>query len=177
MNMRAGALGLVLFGLASAMAMAMAGGRPDLVPFPTGYDASFTSYVTRNRANGKPEIAKIYANETAQKSAMTGGALAPGSVLVMEIYKSAVDAGGNPVQDGKGDFMPGELSGIAVMQKRTDWPADYAAADRAGNWGFALYDSMGQPKANELACAGCHQPFSNQDFVMTHAMLAGKKPE
>ena len=175
MNIGSGALGFALFALASAMAMA--GGRPDLVPFPAGYEASFTNYVTRNRANGKPEIAKVYANGTARQSAMNGGPLAPGSVLVMEIYKSAVDAGGNPVRDGKGDFMPGELSGIAVMEKRTAWPADYAAADRAGDWGFALYDSLGQPKANELACAGCHQPFVSQDFVMTHAMLAGKKPE
>ena len=175
MSIRSSALGLALFSLATAAAMA--GGRPDHVPFPEGYTASFTNYVTRNRANGKPEIAKIYANETAQQSARAGGPLAPGSVLVMEIYKSALDAAGNPLKDGSGNMQPGELSGTAVMQKRMDWPADYGAADRAGDWGFALYDPMGQPKANELLCASCHLPFANQDFVMTHAMLAGPLPE
>ena len=171
MKMKSGGLALALLGFVSAIAMA--GGRPDQVPFPEGYTSEFKNYVTRNRANGKPEIAKIFANETAQQSVMAGGQLAPGSVLVMEIYKSAMDAAGKPVRDGEGNFKPGELSGIAVMQKRTDWPADYAAADRAGDWGFALYDSSGQPKANELACASCHQPFKNQDFVMTYLKLVG----
>ena len=171
MNMKSGALGLALLGLVSAMALA--GGRPDQVPFPEGYSTGFKNYVTRNRANGKPEIAKIFANETAQQSVMAGGQLAPGSVLVMEIYKAAMDAAGKPIKDGEGNFKRGELSGIAVMQKRTDWPADYVAADRAGDWGFALYDSRGQPKANELACAGCHQPFKNQDFVLTYLKLVG----
>jgi hypothetical protein len=168
--MRTGVLALVLFGLASAVAMA--GGRPDLVPFPDGYNSSFKNYVTRNRANGKPEIAKVDADETAQQSLSAGGHLGPGSVLVMEIYKAAMDAAGKPVKDENGDFKRGELSGIAVMQKRTDWPANYPAEERAGDWGFALYDAKGQPKANELACATCHQPFPNQDYVVTYLKLA-----
>jgi len=170
MNMKSVAAGVVLFGLATAVALA--GGRPDQVPFPEGYASSFRNYITRNRANGKPEIAKIYANETAERTAGGGGALAPGSMLVMEIYKSAMDAAGKPIKDGEGNFKQGELSGIAVMQKRTDWPADYAAAERAGDWGFALYDAKGQPKANDLPCASCHQPFTNQDFVVTYLKLA-----
>ncbi len=164
---------LVLASLSLATVMAVAGGRPDQVPFPDGYSTAFKNYITRNRANGKPEVAKIYANETAQQSGKTGGPLGPGSVLVMEIYQSAMDAAGNPIKDSSGNMQPGELSGIAVMQKRNDWPADYAAADRAGEWGFALYDGKGQPKENELVCASCHLPFPQQDFVMTHSLLAG----
>ena len=163
---------MALAALALTAMTVIAGGRPDQVAFPEGYAAGFKNYVTRNRANGKPEIAKIYANETAQQSAKAGSALAPGSILVMEIYKSALDAAGNPIKDGSGNFQLGELSGIAVMQKRTDWPVDYAAAERAGDWGFALYDPMGQPKANELVCASCHQPYPEQDYAMTYATLA-----
>ncbi|MBI1731708.1 MAG: cytochrome P460 family protein [Gammaproteobacteria bacterium] len=130
------------------------------------------NYSLANRASGKPELAKIFANSTAQKSAGAGGALAPGSVLVMEIYQALRDEAGNPVIESDGVFKSGELTGIAVMQKRADWPAEYPAQERAGEWGFALYDAKGQPKANDLVCAGCHQPFAEQDFVISRPRLA-----
>lgn len=175
MNITSIALGLALYSLSTATAIA--GGRPDHVAYPQGYVTSFKNYLMANRASGKPEIARVYANDIAQTSARAGSPLAPGSMLVMEIYQSAMDAAGNPIKDSGGNFQPGDLSGIAVMEKRADWPADYATADRAGDWGFALYDPKGQPKANELVCASCHQPYPDQDFVMTYAKLTGQKSE
>jgi hypothetical protein len=157
--------------LCALSAAAIAGGRPDQVPFPARYADSFVNYSIANRANGKPELARVFANTTARVGAKSGGPLAPGSVFVMEIWKAALDASGNPVPGEGGTFQPGELSGIAVMEKRADWPADYPAGERAGEWGFALYDKTGQPKTNDLACAGCHQPFAGQDYVITRPKL------
>jgi hypothetical protein len=162
--------GILFVGTVAGVA-AVAGGRPDQVPFPTGYTEGFLNYSFANRASGKPELAKVFANRIAQEGARAGGTFAPGSVLVMEIHKAELDASGNPVKGSDGTFKSGGIAGIAVMEKRADWPADYPAAERAGDWGFALYDAAGNPKANDLVCASCHQPFAAQDFIVTRAKL------
>ena len=48
-----------------------AGGDPEFVAFPEGYDTSFTSYVTQNRGNGK-QVAKMFANDVAMSSYKAG---------------------------------------------------------------------------------------------------------
>ncbi|MDX1519907.1 MAG: cytochrome P460 family protein, partial [Gammaproteobacteria bacterium] len=44
--------------------------------------------------------------------------------------------------------------------------------DRAGGWGFAIYDPSGNPKENDLECAACHTPLANQEFMFTYSKLA-----
>ncbi len=50
---------------------AYAGGDPEHVKFPQGYEKTFTQYATMNRAN-QTQVAKLYANETAISSYTQG---------------------------------------------------------------------------------------------------------
>ena len=148
---------------------AIAGGRNDQVSYPEGYQNSFSHYETRNRSNNK-QLADMYANDIAINSVKTGQ-LATGSVLIMEIYKPELDATGKPIVNKNGLFNKAKHAAVAVMEKRDDWGADYPATERAGGWGFALYDTKGMPKANDLECQTCHQPLTNTDFMFTFAKL------
>lgn len=166
-----GRTALATAALALITTLAVAGGRPDQVAFPAEYAATFHNHVVTNRASGKPEIARVFANDVARASAAAGGALAPGSILVMEIHKAVLDGKGQPVAGADGVYQSASLAAIAVMEKRADWPADYAAAERAGDWGFALYGADGKPKENDLVCNACHLPYAEQDFLFTRAQL------
>lgn len=160
----------ILAGILGTAAV-IAGGRMDLIEYPDGYRDSYSHYLTANRANNKPQMVHIYANDTALDSASEGGSLAYGSTLVMEVYKAATDEKGEPVKQGNGVYEPGQLAAVAVMEKR-DWGVEYPAEERAGEWGFAFYDGNGQPKANELDCAGCHKPKADEDYLFTLPQLS-----
>jgi hypothetical protein len=147
-----------------------AGGDPDYVAFPEGYDTSFTNYVIQNRTNGK-QVARIFANDVAISSYKAGKTAASGAILVMEVYKPKTDDEGNPVVGEDGIFEIDKLAAIAVAERRDNWDAAYPAENRAGNWGFALYGTDGQPKANDLQCFVCHIPLAHQDFIFSHAHI------
>jgi len=148
---------------------AIAGGRNDQVPYPQGYQDSFKYYNTQNRANNK-QIADMYANDIAINS-VKSGTLAEGSIIIMEIYKPEVGDSGAPIVGDDGLFIKKKLAAVAVMEKRSDWGADYAADERAGDWGFALYDPKGMPKKNDLDCATCHQPLTSTNYMFTFPKL------
>lgn len=152
--------------------IALAGGNPEFVPFPDNYKDSFTHYSTQNRQNGT-QVADMYANEVAVNSAKSGE-LADGSIITMEVYKTEVDENGEPVAGPDGVFKKSKLAAVAVMEKRSNWDEAYSADERAGNWGFALYDPAGNPKDNDLDCASCHKPLANQDYMFTFPKLGGK---
>ncbi len=147
-----------------------AGGDPDFVAFPQGYDTSFTNYVTLNRV-GKELVAKMYANNVAVSSYETGKTAGSGSILVMEVYKPKKDADGKAMVGDDGIYVIDQLAAIAVMERRDNWDAAYPAGNRVGDWGFAFYGPDGQPKANELQCVVCHTPLQHQDFMFSHHHL------
>lgn len=149
---------------------AFAGGRNDQVKYPAGYQDTFIHYHTQNRANNK-QLARLYANQTATDSSKHG-VLADGSIVIMEIHKPKVGADGKPVAGEDGLFLRDKLAAVAVMEKRSDWGADYPADQRAGGWGFALYDTQGQPKENDLECQVCHQPLTKTDFMFSFSRLS-----
>ena len=161
----------LLFAGVVGVTTAIAGGRMDLIEFPDNYRNDYSRYLTANRANNKPQMVDIYANNTALQSAAEGASLAHGSILVMEVYKAAKDAEGNPIKQDNGVYQRGQMAAIAVMEKR-DWGVEYPADDRAGDWGFAFYDANGQPKTNELDCAACHEPHADQDYLFTLPQLS-----
>lgn len=158
--------------LAVISLVALAGGNPEFVSFPDGYKDSFKHYSTQNRQNGK-QVADMYANEIAINSAKNGE-LADGSIITMEVYKPEVGENGNPVTGPDGVFRKSKLAAVAVMEKRSDWDEAYSADERAGNWGFALYDPAGNPKDNDLDCASCHTPLANQDYMFTFPKLGSE---
>lgn len=147
-----------------------AGGNPEHVAYPTNYKNDFTYYDTRNRMNGK-QVAVLYANQIAMNSADSNN-LDNGSKIVMEVYKPKLDADGNPIADLNGQFEKDKLAAVAIMEKRIDWNNDFSSNERAGDWGFALYNTNGTPKDNQLDCATCHQPLGNQDYRFSHGSLA-----
>lgn len=148
----------------------LAGGDPDFVKFPQGYKSSDTHYTTVNRQNGK-QVASLYANDIAIDSIKAGGAPANGSRIIMEVYKLKKDENDKPIMGADGIYEKGKFAAIAVMEKRSDWAAEFPAEHRAGGWGFALYDPQGNPKANELECASCHQPLSETGHMFTYDQL------
>jgi hypothetical protein len=162
----------LLVGAACGVAalVAYAGGSPDFVKFPQGYDASFANYTTMNRA-GSAAVAKMYANKVAIASYQQGMPAASGSVIVMEVYKPKMDADGKPVVGSDGVNVADKLAAIAVMERRDAWPADYATGDRVGTWGFAIFNPDGSPKQNDLACVTCHTPLEKQDYLFSHQKL------
>ena len=152
--------------------LVIAGGRPDHVAYPTNYTEKFSHYLTQNRANNK-QFAMMHANRIAVDSAASGK-LAEGSILIMEIYKPKKDDSGKPIVGESGLFTPEKLAAVAVMEKRHNWGDNYPAGERAGDWGFALYDPQGKPKQNDLVCASCHIPLTETDFMFTLSKLAGQ---
>tara|TARA_R110002073_G_scaffold130695_7_gene277376 strand:+ start:984 stop:1481 length:498 start_codon:yes stop_codon:yes gene_type:complete len=149
---------------------AYAGGDPEFVKFPTGYEESFTKYATATRANQK-QVGKFYANETTIASYKQGKQADSGSIVVMEIYKPKLDADGKPIPGNNDVFEIDSLAAIAVMEKRSNWSDNYPQENRAGNWGFALYNPDGTEKSNDLNCAQCHIPLKDQDHLFTYQKL------
>jgi hypothetical protein len=149
---------------------AFSGGDPEFVKFPEGYEKTFEKYATANRAN-QTQVAKFYANETAITSYAAGEDAASGAVVVMEIYSPKTDADGKPVPGEDGIFEIDSLAAVAVMEKRDDWDETFPAEKRTGNWGFAVYETDGTPKSNDLDCVQCHTPLQGQDFLFTYQRL------
>jgi len=143
-----------------------AGGTPDTVKYPTGYQKTFTNYVTMNR-DGKELLAKMYANEAAMKSYKAGESAANGAIVIMEVYKPKKDANGKAIKGEDGLFVADKLAAVAVME-RQDWGKKIAAKDQLANWGFAFYKGDGSVKDNKLDCVGCHTPLEKTDYLFTH---------
>ena len=160
----------ITFILLIISASVSAGGRNDQVQYPQGYKETFTYYNTQNRANNK-QIADMYANDVAINS-VKSGSLDEGSIIIMEIHKPELDEAGAPVVGDDGLFVKKDFAAVAVMEKRSDWGADYSADERAGDWGFALYDTKGMPKDNDLVCATCHTPLTSTDYLFTFPRLS-----
>jgi hypothetical protein len=57
------------------------------------------------------------------------------------------------------------------MERRDSWNAAYSEDDRVGDWGFAIYNSDGTPKKNDLNCPVCHTPLKEQDYLYSHQPL------
>jgi len=164
--------GKIIIGAACGLTaiLAFAGGNPQYVQFPGDYQGSFTNYAMMNRA-GSAAVAKMYANDIAIASARKGQPAASGSVIVMEVYKPKKGSDGKPIVGSDGVNKIDKLAAIAVMERRTTWPGNYAASDRVGRWGFAIYNPDGTPKANKLDCVTCHSPLEQQDYMFSHQWL------
>ncbi len=158
--------GILVF---SGSILVYAGGNPEHVRYPAAYQTEFTLYDTRNRVNGK-QVATLYANNIATDTA-GGGKLGDGAKIVMEIYKILPGEDGKPMANADGIFQKGALAAVAVMEKRSNWDANFGAHNRAGDWGFAIYNADGTPKDNKLECATCHVPMPESDYLFSYASL------
>ena len=148
----------------------------DKIVFPENF-AKGTLYATVDRYDIK-QYRELYATPAAVEAVRAGKPVPSGTVLTMVQYKAQLDAQGNPLKDGNGRFVKGELNGYAVMEKRTGWGAEYPENIRNGEWEYQSFtaDKKVNDKANLNACFGCHKPHAAQDFVISLASLKGTQP-
>ena len=146
----------------------------DKIAFPADFKNGVL-YTIADRYDVK-QYRELYASADAVKAAKEGKPLPPGTVLTLIQYKAQVDAQGNPVKDGKGRFLKGDLIAYAVMEKRAGWGAEYPAELRNGEWEDAVFTGDGKlnDKANYKGCFQCHKPHDAQDFVISYPALAGR---
>jgi hypothetical protein len=145
----------------------------DLVFYPEGYQESFTHFTTRNRADERKQVVKIFANDTALASAKDGAPLESGSVIVMEVYKAELDADDQPVVGADGFFVPAELAAITVMETRAGWGADYPDEWRNDEWEFAAFtaDDHSLVERDYQPCFACHKPLAEADYLFSFDAL------
>lgn len=154
---------ILLFALLSSLSYA--GGTPEFVALPESYNKQI-NYMTQNRV-GQEQVAKIYTRENLLQAIASDEQVPEGSTIVMEVYEPKRDRYENAVKGTGGNFLIDHLSGIAVMEYRSEWPQEIPEKERAGNWGFALYTPDGKPKANEQDCAGCHWQLRRVNYMFT----------
>lgn len=166
----------MLCGIAAAFAAAPAGAGPDRIAFPADY-ASGVLYAVVSRPDIK-QYRELYTSLAVIDAIRAGKPAPDGTVLTLVQYKAQLDAQGNPVKLGNGQFVKGDLAAVAVMEKRAGWGAEYPEELRNGDWEYAAFTADGKlnEKANYKACFECHKPHAKQDYVMSHTFLAGNLP-
>jgi hypothetical protein len=140
----------------------------DKVAFPGDY-AKGVLYTTVDRPDNK-QYRELYAPQAAIDAVKAGKPIPSGTVLTMVNYKAKLGADGNPEKDANGRFIKtDELAGIAVMEKRDGWGAEYADDVRNGEWEYQAFkaDKTVNDKANLKGCFTCHKPLDKQDFVFS----------
>ena len=140
----------------------------DKVVFPENY-AKGVLYTTVDRADNK-QYRELYAPQAAIDAVKAGKPIPSGTVLTMVNYKAKLGADGNPEKDANGRFIKtDEVAGIAVMEKRTGWGADYPDDMRNGEWEYQAFTAAKtvNDKANLKGCFTCHKPLDKQDFVFS----------
>lgn len=157
---------LALGGLSIALAAeGRAGG--DKVAFPEGYGKGVL-YGTVDRVDLK-QFRELYAPAEAVAAVKAGKAIPEGTVITMVNYKAKLDAAGNPVKDGNGRFVKGDIAGFAVMEKRKGWGAEYPEDVRNGEWEYQAFTPAKavNGKANLKGCFTCHKPQAAKDYVFS----------
>jgi hypothetical protein len=140
----------------------------DKVAFPENY-AKGVLYTTVDRPDNK-QYRELYATADAIAAMKAGQPIPSGTVLTMVNYKAKLNAAGDPEKDANGRFIKtDEVAGIAVMEKRTGWGAEYPDDMRNGEWEYQAFkaDKTVNDKANLKACFTCHKPLDKQDFVFS----------
>jgi hypothetical protein len=145
---------------------------PDNVKFPEHY-AKGVLYTTVDRADIK-QFRELYITRYALDELKAGRPLPSGTIITMVSYKAKLGADGQPEKDANGRFIKtGEIAGIAVMEKRAGWGAEYAPELRNGEWEYRAFKSDGtvNAKADLKTCFMCHRPLDKQDFVFSFDKL------
>jgi hypothetical protein len=169
MNARKSAALAVALGLAAASVIALqvrAGG--DKIAFPEGFDKGVMYFAFDHPAS--KTYREIFIGNAAIEAAKKGQPVPSGTVIVTKIEKVKLAADGNPEKDASGRYIrTGEISGYAVMEKRTGWGTEYPAEKRNGEWEYQVFNAEKKvnDKANLNACFECHKPHAETDYLFT----------
>jgi hypothetical protein len=94
----------------------------------------------------------------------------------MEIYAARTADRGEPLRDGNGRLVRGDLTAVFVMEKRAGWGAEYPDDLRNGEWEYARFTADGRSgPADTRACLGCHKPKAAHDYVFSSEKLIGAR--
>jgi hypothetical protein len=148
----------------------------DKVAYPAEY-AKGVLYTTVDRADNK-QFRELYAPQAAIDAVKAGKPIPSGTVLTMVNFKAKLGADGNPEKDANGRFIKtDEVAGIAVMEKRSGWGAEYGDDVRNGEWEYQAFkaDKTVNDKANLKNCFTCHRPLEKQDFVFSFQAMKSAK--
>ena len=140
----------------------------DKIAFPENY-AKGALYTTVDRPDVK-QYRELYASKEAVDAVKAGKPTPSGTVITMVNFKAKLNAAGEPEKDANGRFIKtNEIAGIAVMEKRTGWGAEYPAEMRNGEWEYQAFkaDKSVNDKADLKGCFACHKPLDKQDFVFS----------
>jgi len=140
----------------------------DKVVFPENY-AKGVLYTTVDRPDNK-QYRELYTSKAAIDAVKAGQPIPDGTVITMVNYKAKLNSAGEPEKDANGRFIKtDELAGIAVMEKRAGWGAEYPDDVRNGEWEYQAFkaDKTVNDKANLKGCFTCHKPLDKQDFVFS----------
>jgi hypothetical protein len=160
------ALSVTTLAAVSLTVAVRAGGEK--VAFPENY-AKGVLYTTVDRPDNK-QFRELYAPQAAIDAVKAGQPIPSGTVITMVNFKAKLGADGNPEKDANGRFIKtDEIAGIAVMEKRSGWGADYPDDVRNGEWEYQAFkaDKSVNDKANLKSCFTCHKPLDKQDFVFS----------
>ena len=104
-------LGLVLLPAAPPLSAG-----PEKVAFPSG-DQRSVLYADVDRPDIK-QVRRLFAAPETARGARAGAPLPVGALLTMEIYAARTDDRGEPLRDGNGRLVRGDLTAVFVMEKR-----------------------------------------------------------
>jgi hypothetical protein len=163
------AFGLVLLPTAPPLSAG-----PEKVAFPRD-DQRSVLYAEVDRPDVK-QVRRLFAAPGTARGARPGAPLPGGALLTMEIYAVRTDDRGEPLRDGNGRLVRGDLTAVFVMEKRAGWGAEYPDDLRNGEWEYARFGADGRPGAADTrACLACHKPRADQDYVFSLEKLIGAR--
>jgi hypothetical protein len=150
----------------------------DNVNFPANY-AKGVLYTTVDRPDNK-QYRELYITRYALDEVKAGRPLPSGTVITMVNYKAKLNAAGEPEKDANGRFIKtDQIAGIAVMEKRAGWGAEYPPEMRNGEWEYQVFKADGtvNDKADLKPCFTCHlqKVGAKQDFVFSFDKLKAAK--
>ncbi|MFN3262332.1 MAG: cytochrome P460 family protein [Pikeienuella sp.] len=162
------------FALPAALALGAAALEDRSLAFPADYRTSFSNYLISDRLGQEDQIMNFWANDIARTAAQAGEPLPDGSVLVAEIYKARKDESGEVIESQLGRRIPGELSVILVMERKSGWEDQYPDDLKVGGWEFEAFSPAGENlNRDTTACRECHQPLADTEYTWSYPHMAG----
>ena len=162
----------VLFCAGSLVVWSTVTGQEHKISFPENYRDTYTNYLSLDRVQDPDQVIRLFANDIAMQGPDKDGKLPFGSIIVGEIYKARLDSEGEIITSSLGRRIIDRLTLIAVMQREEGWGGKYPEAIRNGNWEYAAFNADGSTADKDLnACAACHVPLSNTNFLFSYDHL------
>lgn len=149
---------------------------PTRVTLPKDFATTFQRYDMVDKQDRKI-VRFLYVNRDALAAIRPGEPFPDGTVIVMENHTVALEAGGAPIKDATGKFVPtNRVLSVEVMEKRKGWGETnlFPPEKDNGDWEYASFKADGSLNPIKLdACYACHLPQNREglDFTFSGGKL------